>query len=117
MSSRMIADERGNKFWVNEQGERHRKDGPACEWSNGDKSWWFNGLRHRICGPAIIYATGEKEWWVDEEYITDLVEELLTNSPFGDDVHLGILAEYLAERGDFRLLDIVQPLLEQSCQS
>ena len=30
------------KYWL-VNGKRHREDGPASEWSNGTKSWWFNG--------------------------------------------------------------------------
>ena len=32
----------GSKFWyLNDK--RHREDGPACEYTNGDKSWYLNG--------------------------------------------------------------------------
>ena len=30
--------------WVN--GKRHREDGPAVEWNNGDKSWFLNGVEY-----------------------------------------------------------------------
>lgn len=109
----MIVDKWGNKHWENEKGEFHRENGPAIEWKNGDKEWWFDGRRHRIDGPAIEWPSGMKSWWVGGGWITDLVLELLSKSPFGEDVHLGILAEYFAERGDFRLLDIVQPFLAE----
>jgi hypothetical protein len=33
----------GFKIWYNAKGEPHRLDGPAAEWSNGDKSWYING--------------------------------------------------------------------------
>ena len=33
-------------------GKFHREDGPAIEWSNGDKEWYLNGRRHREDGPA-----------------------------------------------------------------
>ena len=26
-------------------GKRHRIDGPACEWINGTKEWWFEDKR------------------------------------------------------------------------
>lgn len=41
----------------------HREDGPAIEWSNGDKEWWLNGNRHREDGPAIEFTTGIKRWY------------------------------------------------------
>jgi hypothetical protein len=43
--------------------QRHRIDGPAVEWANGDKEWWQNGQRHRTDGPATEYVDGRKEWW------------------------------------------------------
>ena len=65
----------------------HREDGPAVEYSNGDKEWWINGRVHRIDGPAIetdaynmwyvngkrhrtdgptiTWADGSKFWWIN----------------------------------------------------
>ena len=34
----------GNKFWLL-NGKRHREDGPACEWADGTKAWYLNGIR------------------------------------------------------------------------
>ena len=34
-------------------GRPHKENGPAREWFNGGKSWWFKGYRHRIDGHAI----------------------------------------------------------------
>ena len=47
----------------------HRIDGPAIEYSNGDKWWLQNGLWHRIDGPAIEYADGDKWWYYEDEKI------------------------------------------------
>ena len=30
----------------------HRTDGPAIEWSNGDKRWYIDGQLNRIDGPC-----------------------------------------------------------------
>lgn len=30
-------------WWRN--GERHREDGPAVEWSYGSREWWLHGVR------------------------------------------------------------------------
>lgn len=49
--------------------EEHRENGPAVEWSNGDKEWWINGFLHRTSGPAIEYVDGYKEWWFDGKQI------------------------------------------------
>lgn len=137
MTSIMRTEEDGTKIWTNEKREYHREDGPAIEYTNGDKEWfinnkhhriegpayeeingykaWYiNDKRHRIEGPARIWPSGKKAWWIKGEQVTELVKELLSNSSFDDFVHLGILADYFAERGDFRLLDIIQPYLTES---
>jgi hypothetical protein len=55
----------GNKYWfIN--GKSHRLDGPAVEYANGSKEWWVNGKLHRLDGPAVEYANGSKEWWIDD---------------------------------------------------
>ena len=51
--------------WKNLNGLYHREDGPAIEWSNGDKSWWLNDKLHRENGPAYEYADGFKEWYLN----------------------------------------------------
>lgn len=50
------------KHYLN--GQQHRDDGPAVEWSDGGKEWWKNGKRSRDDGPAVELANGTKEWWV-----------------------------------------------------
>jgi len=59
-------DTDGNKFYYKdrEMNIRHRLDGPASEWSDGDKFWYVDGKRHRLDGPASEYADGNKSWWV-----------------------------------------------------
>jgi hypothetical protein len=27
------------------KGKKHREDGPAIEWSNGDKEWFISGIQ------------------------------------------------------------------------
>ncbi len=53
----------GNKEWFKE-GDYHREDGPAVEFSNGYKQWWIEGKLHREDGPACEFLDGTKEWWV-----------------------------------------------------
>jgi len=36
-------DEDGLRRWYNRHGLLHRLDGPASEWANGRKYWYFNG--------------------------------------------------------------------------
>lgn len=40
----------------------HRKDGPAIEWTNGDREWYINGELHREDGPAVENSEGYK-WY------------------------------------------------------
>jgi len=46
----------------------HREDGPAIEYSNGDKYWFINGKLHREDGPAIEYSSGDKEWYINGKF-------------------------------------------------
>jgi len=71
----------GKKEWYKE-GEYHREDGPAIEYTSGLKYWYKEGNLHRIDGPAVEYINGRKEWWI--EYNLYLPEDLsdLINSSF-----------------------------------
>ena len=60
----------GTKYWYL-NGQLHREDGPAFEDSNGYKSWFLNGQRHREDGPAIEYSGGYKEWYLNDEELTE----------------------------------------------
>ncbi len=62
-----IVDKYGNKEWWF-HGNRHREDGPACEWTDGGKEWWLHGNRHREDGPACEWPDGSKEWWLHGKY-------------------------------------------------
>ena len=55
------------KEYKNEDGEYHRVDGPAVEYSDGTKSWYLNGKRHRTDGPAVEWDDGTKEWFLNGE--------------------------------------------------
>ncbi len=63
--STLEIDEFGNKWWKNKDGKIHRLDGPAIEFTDGYKEWWFKGRIHREDGPAVIFPTGEKNWWLN----------------------------------------------------
>ena len=86
-------DKYGSKKYYNAEGQRHREDGPAVEYSNGDKEWFLNGKlhredgpakefkankywyindeRHREDGPAIEYAYGDKSWYLNNKKVTE----------------------------------------------
>jgi len=40
--NKKTVDKMGNVFYSNRQGQIHRLDGPAVEWSNGEGSWHIN---------------------------------------------------------------------------
>ena len=70
----------GQKEWyVN--GKCHRIGGPAKEYADGGRFWYVDGKRHRVDGPAIEWSNGDKPWWVDDELYTEenfnkLIEEV-----------------------------------------
>ena len=54
----------GNRYYRNNAGELHRDDGPAVEYTTGDKFWYQNGRLHRTDGPAVeLIVGGHMEWW------------------------------------------------------
>lgn len=58
----------GNKSWY-KNNRLHREDGPAIEYKDGSKHWYYNNLIHRDDGPAIEWADGNKQWWNDGHFI------------------------------------------------
>lgn len=56
-------DGNGNVTYMNKS-RLHREDGPAREFSNGDKEWWVDGLLHRVDGPAIDRVNGQQFWYI-----------------------------------------------------
>ena len=56
-----------NKYWKNKEGQYHREDGPAIEYSNGTRIWFKNGLKHREDGPAIVW-----EDWTHRYYLNGI---------------------------------------------
>jgi hypothetical protein len=58
------------EWWLNHQ--RHRTDGPAVIWADGDQEWYLNGQLHRTDGPAVIYASGAQFWYLNgQKHRTD----------------------------------------------
>lgn len=64
-----VAVSNGTKEWYL-NGKRHRKDGPAIEWSDGAKEWYLDGKRHRADGPAVEDGNGYKEYWLNNNEYT-----------------------------------------------
>ena len=59
-------DERNTKRWYL-NGDLHREDGPAVEYSDGDKYWYLNDSLHREDGPAIEWSNGTKKWYINNK--------------------------------------------------
>ena len=68
-----ITTKHGSKAWRDKDGERHRLDGPAIEYSSGFKEWWINGKyltekefhAHPDCTAwprMTVDSFGNKEW-------------------------------------------------------
>jgi hypothetical protein len=68
---RVTVDNNGTKRWYNEQGQRHREDGPAIEWANGAKYWFLNDQPHREDGPACEWEDGTKWWYLNGKELTE----------------------------------------------
>lgn len=57
----------GDIFWRNEKGQLHREDGPACEYTHGNKAWYLNGVYMteegyaRAMSPVKELSVGEIE--------------------------------------------------------
>ena len=64
-------NEYGDKFWYDSNGELHREDGPAVEYSNGDKWWCIHGKYHREDGPAYERKNGYKEYYLEHLQYTE----------------------------------------------
>ena len=47
----------------------HRLDGPAIEYSDGEKVWYQNDKLHRTDGPAREDRFKYKEYWLNGEQI------------------------------------------------
>ena len=45
MESRITLDGNETKGWFNEDGKRHREDGPAVILSDGTEEWWLNNKK------------------------------------------------------------------------
>jgi hypothetical protein len=48
----------------------HREDGPAVEYPNGDKYWFYNNKLHRSDGPAIEWANGQFGYYIHDQSVS-----------------------------------------------
>ena len=61
------------EYWL--KGLRHRIDGPAIEYLDGDYEYWENGQRHHLNGPAKR-IDGVIEYWIDGRQYANEIEYL-----------------------------------------
>jgi hypothetical protein len=66
--------------WRNAEGQIHREDGPAIEYTDGTKQWWANGKPHRVDGPAVEHSDGTKVWYLHGTYIRSEIKIKITKS-------------------------------------
>jgi len=60
--SKVEVNDFGTKRYFNDEGKRHRLDGPAFEGSDGSKFWYINGNYHRNIDPSDEFSDGRKYW-------------------------------------------------------
>ena len=60
----------GSKYWYL-NGQRHRTDGPAVEYKDDYKAWYLNDKLHRTDGPAVEYGNGSKSWYLNGQQLTE----------------------------------------------
>lgn len=62
-----VVKDNGTVEYYNDNDKLHNLNGPAIEYSNGDKSWYKNGERHRENGPAIEWSN------INEYYLNNIL--------------------------------------------
>lgn len=48
-----------------------------CEWANGRKGYFLNGVLHRVDCPAVENADGTKHWYLKGEEVQ--MEDVIKN--------------------------------------
>ena len=59
----------GTVQWLDDEGRRHRADGPASVWPDGTQWWYHHDLYHFAYGPADLYAEGRLVWYQDRQFL------------------------------------------------
>jgi len=75
-------DSEGNKFHYSDRAMviRHKLNGPAVEWADGDKEWSVNGTLHREDGPAIMSQLNGNKWFLNGKEVTKEEHAQLTQA-------------------------------------
>jgi len=53
---KIVHDDRVEYYNDDNQLHRDENEGPAIEWNNGDKEYYYQGVKHRNVGPACVYV-------------------------------------------------------------
>ena len=59
----------GDVYYTNSEGKLDGGKGPALITAGGSKVWMKDGVRHREDGPAIEYKNGDKDWFLFGKHI------------------------------------------------
>ena len=70
----------GNKVYYDKDGELHRLDGPAIEYANGNKRWYWHGKWHCETGPALDDADYQAYYYHNKRYYPKDNEEWIRMS-------------------------------------
>lgn len=70
-------DKWGNQAWYNDEGQRHRVDGPAWIGFTGLLVYYQHGVKHRLDGPAKIWPNGSVEYWVNGKHPISIMDFLI----------------------------------------
>ena len=73
-------DRDGTVRYFDGDGKLHREDGPAIEYSNGDRAWYLGGKLHREDGPAVELPDGIRFWYLDGKRLSEDEFEALQQS-------------------------------------
>ena len=95
---KVVVDDNGDISWFNESNQLHREEGPAVEYSDGEKRWYRNDKLHREDGPAVEMPDGTKEWYLNEYFYTE--------SEYNDEINKSTIIDdlrILAEKHGFTL--------------
>lgn len=75
----IVIDERGTKYYFNDETQFHRDDGPAIIHKDGSKSWYVNGEANDPKNPSVFFANGIFLWYRFNHHRSDGPSEVRPN--------------------------------------
>ena len=55
--------------WLDDEGRRHRLDGPAEVWADSSQWWYRRDRFHFAHGPADLWPSGSMAWYEDGQFL------------------------------------------------